>query len=188
NQFGTYLERFLNEHHVPHTPTLYDRDGRFLYASPDKVEVLATTLLRAVGKGHDNELFVLMADLVELEDRLESLLRPVKVALARHHQVMIVCPWPLDLAAPGSAPPSDEDPLALVQKGGKTERANASMTPAQLKDFLKQVTARRYQRAFHRLRKTFGRLHVPVVCATASDSVRLILERLDRLRGMRRRR
>ena len=62
------------------------------------------------------------------------------------------------------------------------------MTPAEMKKFLKQVMARRYQRAFHRLRKTFARLHVPVVCAMAGDSVPLILERLDRLRGMRRRR
>src|SRR5262249_11330072 len=150
-----------------------DRDGRFLYASPDKVNVLAATLLRAVGKGHDNELFVLMADLVELEDRLEPLLRAVKVALARHHQVMVVCPWPLDLDAPGSAPPPEEDPLALAQavikgkKAGEKQQASAPLTPGQLKEFLKQVMARRYQRAFHRLRKTFARLHVPVVCATA---------------------
>src|SRR5262249_46756983 len=193
-EFSTYLERFLNEHHVPHTPTLYDHDGRFLYASPGKVDVLATTLLRAVGKGHDHELFVLMVDLVELEDRLEPLLRSVKVALARHHQVMVICPWPPDLDAPGAAPPRDEDPLALVQPGEKgkkrarRKRASASMTPGEMKEFLKGVMARRYQRAFHRLRKTFARLHVPVVCAMAGDSGPLILERVDRLRGLRRRR
>ncbi|HKB40876.1 MAG TPA: DUF58 domain-containing protein, partial [Gemmataceae bacterium] len=191
DQFGSYLERFLNEHHVPHTPTLYDRDGRFLYASPGKIDILATALLRSVGKGHDNELFVLMADLVELEDRLEPLLRAVKVALARHHQVMVICPWPPDLDPPGSTPDSsalNEDPLLLVQAGGKgkkagkRKRASASMPPGEMKEFLKRVMARRFHRAYHRLRKTFARLHVPLVCATAGDSVHLILERLDRLR------
>jgi uncharacterized protein (DUF58 family) len=192
--FSTYLERFLNEHHVPHTPTLYDRDGRFLYASPEKIDVLSNTLLRSIGKGHDNELFVLMADLVELEEHLEPLLRAVKVALARHHQVMVVCPWPPDLDAPGASPPPDADPLLLTPEAGKKKkfgikgRAHAEMTASEMKRFLKQVMARRYQRAFHRLRKTFARLHVPVVCAQAGDSVRLILERLDRLRGIRRRR
>src|SRR5262249_14340201 len=163
DQFGSYLERFLNEHHVPHTPTLYDRDGRFLYASPGKIDILATALLRSVGKGHDNELFVLMADLVELEDRLEPLLRAVKVALARHHQVMVICPWPPDLDPPGSTPDSsalNEDPLLLVQAGGKgkkagkRKRASASMPPGEMKEFLKRVMARRFHRAYHRLRKT----------------------------------
>src|SRR5262249_30453320 len=139
-----------------------------------------------VGKGHDNELFVLLVDLVELEDRLAPLLRAVKVALARHHQVMVVCPWPPDLDAPGGSPPADEDPLELGSAAGKRKKpgkkgrravARASMSPGDLKTFLKRVMERRYQRAFHRLRKTFARLQVPVVCAAADDSVHLILER-----------
>jgi hypothetical protein len=40
--------------------------------------------------------------------------------------------------------------------------------------------------AFHRLRRTFGRLGVPVLCAPHDDSVRLVLDRLERLRAQQR--
>jgi uncharacterized protein (DUF58 family) len=220
-----YLERFLSDHHVPHTPVLHDRQGRFLFASPGKVEVLAGALMRAVGKGHDNELFVLMVDLVELEDQVEPLLRAVKVALARHHQVMVVCPWPPGLAPPRDAAASETevDPLAPPHQSpltpaprsplpktsgacssrgslrgdrpGRSARRprvprgpHAGMPESELKDFLKELMARHYQRSFHRLRRTFARLQVPMVCAAAGDPVHLILERLDRLRGVHRRR
>ena len=190
--FGRFLERFLNDHNIPHTPALFDRRGRFLYSSPQKVEVLAAALLRAVGKGHDNELFVLLVDLVELEGRMEPLLRAVKVALARHHQVVVVCPWPPDLALPDGAPADDDLPglrLPGRKKKGRTRGvARPILSAADLRKLMARLTSRCYNRSFHRLRKTFARLQVPVVCAAAEEPVRLILERLDRLRGVRRRR
>src|SRR5262249_26374502 len=63
-RMGTYLQRFLAEHHVPYPFPLYDREGRYLFAAPHKATVLANALLRAVGKSHDNELYVLLADLL----------------------------------------------------------------------------------------------------------------------------
>src|SRR6185437_11687241 len=77
--------------------------GRYLFAAPEKVPVLAQALLRAVGKGRDNELFVLLVDLLELDDYLEPILRAVSVALGRHHQVILLCPWPPGLAPPPSS-------------------------------------------------------------------------------------
>ena len=50
------------------------------------------------------------------------------------------------------------------------------------------TTAARFQRAFADLRRTFGRLGVPVICAANEDSVPLILDRMDRLRLIGRRR
>src|SRR5262249_49239233 len=96
-RFAECVQHFLAEHHVPYPLPLYDRHGRYLFGSPGKVDVLARALLHAVGKGHDNELFVLLVDLLELPDQLEPLLRAVKVALARHHQVMLICPWPPEI-------------------------------------------------------------------------------------------
>src|SRR5207253_11088723 len=102
-RFVLALQRFLAEHHVPYPLPLYDQEGRYLFAAPDKIEVLSGALLRAVARGRDNELFVLLADLLELEDHLNPLLRAVKVALARHHQVMVVCPWPPGVPLPPRA-------------------------------------------------------------------------------------
>ncbi len=167
-----HLQRFLAEHQVPYRLPLYDPRGRYLFAAPEKVDVLARALLQAVGKGHDNELFVLLADLIELSDRLGPLLRAVRVALARHHQVMIVCPWP-----PGLPPP------------GAVEELPAGLPPAEagLRPLLRRTTAERFHRAFAELRQTFARLGVPVICASDEESVRLVLDRMDRLRLIGRR-
>ena len=55
--------------------------------------MLARALLHSVARGRDNELFVLLADLFELDDHLDPLIRAVRVACARHHQALIICPW-----------------------------------------------------------------------------------------------
>jgi len=178
-----HLQRFLAEHHVPYALPFHDDRGSYLFAAPEKVDVLARALLQAVGKGHDNELFVLLADLIELAERLEPLVGAVRVALARHHQVMIVCPWPPGLAPPGAR----RDPIHRVHsrpdESGHDERADDGVRPV-----LQRTMADHFQRAFAGLRRTFARLGVPVVCAANEDSIRLILERMDRLRLVGRRR
>ena len=167
--FSRHLQRFLTDHHVPYPLPLYDRQGRYVFAAPGKVKVLAAALLRAVGKGHDNELFVLLADLLELPEALDPLLRAVKVALARHHRVLLVCPWP-----PGVPPPGEED--------RETDPKELERPP--LQTALEQTTTQRFHLAFQHLRRTFARLGVPVVCARSADPARLILERLDMLRDL----
>ena len=175
-----YLQRFLSEHQVPYTLPLYDKKGAYLFAAPAKVKVLAESLLRAVGRGHDNELYVLLVDLLELSDALEPLLRSVKVALARHHRVMVVCSWP-----PGIPPPrvsrekteDDEMPGTDIETSGATVRS-----------VLQKTTTKRFHRAFDLVRKAFGRIGVPVICAQTGDPPRLILDRLELLRGLGRRR
>lgn len=177
-QFARYLQRFLAGHRVPLPLPLYDAHGRYLFASPGKVDVLAGALLRAVGKGHDNEMFVLLVDLLELPDHLAPLLKAVKVTLARHHQVMLVCPWP-----PGIPPPS--------RAGAKTQLADAAPLPpgatltGDIDPLIREAITQRFHAAFQQLRRTFARLGVPVICAQGEEPARLIVERLDRLRMVR---
>src|SRR5262249_19713822 len=64
--FAALVQRFLAEHRVPFDVPMYDAGGRYLFARPAKVETLAKALTRSVGRGRDNELFVLLADLMEL--------------------------------------------------------------------------------------------------------------------------
>jgi hypothetical protein len=166
-QFSLCMQRFLAEHQVPYPLPLYDRRGRYLFASPGKIGVLAGALVRAVGKGHDNELFVLLVDLLELVDQLEPLLCAVKTALARHHKVLVICPWP-----PGIPPPPARE---------KLDRSPPSVTNSQglrTTDYgLRTTTTQRLHWAFGRLRRAFIRLGVPVICADSGDPVRLILKR-----------
>jgi uncharacterized protein (DUF58 family) len=170
------LQRFLAEHQVPYPLPLFDRRGRYLFASPGKITVLAQALLRAVGKGHDNELFVLLVDGLELTDHLDPLLRAVKVTLARHHQVVVICPWPPGVPPPGTTRPTTGQGWALAQ--------------ADLRLAVHQATIDRLHQAFARLRQAFARLGVPVVCAASGDPVQLILDRLAQMRqlGLGRRR
>jgi len=83
---------------------------------------------------------------------------------------MIVCPWPPGLPPPTTAapapPPLPDDVLGLLH----------------------MTTTERFHRAFSELRQMFARLGVPAVCAANEDSVPLILDRMDRLRLIGRRR
>ena len=176
-----YLQRFLSEHQVPYTLPLYDQKGAYLFAAPAKVKVLAESLLRAVGRGHDNELYVLLVDLLELSDALEPLLRSVKVALARHHRVTVVCSWPPGIPPPIVSRGKTEDDEILGTDGIET-------SDGAVRSVLQQTTTKRFHRAFGLVRKAFGRIGVAVICAQAGDPPRIILGRLELLRGLGRRR
>jgi hypothetical protein len=166
--FALLVQRFLAEHQVPYALPLYDGAGRYLFAAPEKVSVLAKALLAAVGRGHDNELYVLFVDLLELDDQLNPLLAAVRVALSRHHQVLLVCPWPPGLERPAEG----ADSPALPRPAGPA---------AQL---VGQAATARFHAAYQRLRRAFTRIGVPVVCAAGEEPIPLILERLDRLRAV----
>jgi uncharacterized protein (DUF58 family) len=171
--FSLLLQRFLNEHQVPYSLPLYSLEGRYLFAAPEKVPVLANALVRAVGKGRDNELFVLLADLLELDEALDPLLRAVRVALGRHHQVVLICPWPPGLELP------HED--ALRPRSPRRKPRAKGRNPHALWD---EVTTRRFHLAYQRLRRTFTRLGVAVICAADDEPIPLILSRLERLRSL----
>lgn len=166
-ELSSHLQQFLADHQVPYQIPLYDGQGRYRFVAPEKVEILAGALLRAVGKGHDNELFVVLADLLELGDRAEPVVRAIKVALARHHQVVVVCPWP-----PGVPPNEIGGPSAA---GG-------------VRLLLERAEAARFHQAHRDMRQRLAKMSVPLVSARGDEPVRLVLERMDRLRLAGRRR
>ncbi len=61
-----------------------------------RFDLLAHELTRAVAYANDNELFVVMADLLSADQQIENLLSATKVALARHHRVVFICPSTVD--------------------------------------------------------------------------------------------
>ena len=161
-----YLQRFLAEHQVTYPLPLYDEAGHYLFSAPGKVPVLADALLKSVLRGKDNELFVLCVDLFEVGPALHAVERAATLARARHHQVVVICPWPQGVPLPSR--PDDTTPPA---QGG-----------AELTDLLTRATVARLHQAYAHVRQAFGRLGVPVVCAAADETVALILQRVQRLR------
>jgi hypothetical protein len=165
-----HLQQFLGEHRVPFALPLYDDLGRYQFSAPAKVEVLAKALLHSVAVGRDNELFILAVDLLELEDRLEPLLRAVGVALARQHQVMLVLPLPAGINL-------DDLPIAL---GSFQEKERQAIIGLAMRE--------RLQRSYKKVAKAFSRKGVAVLRADSEQSVRLILTRMEQIRLAGRRR
>src|SRR5262249_48183167 len=52
--YSLLLQRFLADHQVPYRLPLYVQEGRYLFAAPEKIPVLAAALRRAIGRGRDN--------------------------------------------------------------------------------------------------------------------------------------
>jgi uncharacterized protein (DUF58 family) len=164
--YSLYLQRFLAEHQVPCYVPLYDEKGRYQFARPEKIVVLARALVMAAARGLDNELYVIMADLLELDGQLDPLLQAVRVALGRHHQVLVICPWPQ-----GVPMPEDEKPRRKPREDT-------------LRGLVTVLAHQNLHAAYHRIRRTFARLGVQMICAASEESVRLILNRLERIRSL----
>jgi hypothetical protein len=154
---------------------LYDAQGRYQFACPGKVGVLANALVQASAHGRDNELFVLLVDLLELDLQLEPLLQALRVALGRHHQVLIVCPWPQGVPLPESD---------LARPDDRVSKPRRKQGESTLRGMLTDLTVKQIHVAYARIRRTFARLGVQVICAASEESVPLILNRLERIRSM----
>ncbi|MCI0681752.1 MAG: DUF58 domain-containing protein [Gemmataceae bacterium] len=163
-----YAQAFLAEHQVAAPLSLYDELGRYRFTAPAKIDRLGRALLSAVLRGKENELFVLLVDLLEMGPKLEPLLRAVRVALARHHQLQVICPWPPGVPLPG------------------TTAVKPVTGPPKLQELLARASAQRLQQAFLRVQHTFAQLGVSVIAAPEEQAVSLILSRLHKLRGWQR--
>ena len=179
--------RFLQERQIRMPVPLYDDRGRYRYRCPGKARPLAEALVRAVGRARDNELYVILADLAELGPDLAPVVRAARVARARHHHVMVVVPWPAGVPSPDEA---DRPPPAAAPKP-KPRAWQPPRPPARPKALLSVVQAaltRQYHEAFRAFRRAVGQTGATVVRVNDGDPIQVVLDRLDRLRGMRSRR
>jgi len=166
--FGARATRFLTEHRVRLPLILHDANGQYRFRSEAKVAVLANALTRAVGRARDNELYVIFADLTEVADSLEPLIKAAKVARARHNRVLVIIPWPADVPVEPSLEP---------EKPG-----------VKLGSLVRSVLVARQQRGFKAVRSALAKSGASVVRFEDGDPVQLVLDRLDRIRGVRVRR
>ncbi len=161
--FSREVQQFLIEHDFPYPRPLHDEAGRYVYASSKKTDHLARACLRALSHAKDNELFLFMVDLLEVESTA-PFLSAIKVARGRHHEVIVAIPWPaeLDEPQPTSDPPSDGEP---------TPRSH---------DLIEH-----YFRAYRELEKSLRRLGIPLLTARPGRSAAAILQRVEALRAAR---
>lgn len=181
--FSRRAQLFLAHHHIRYPVELYDEKGRYLFRSEAKIDTLARALQYSTTRGHDNELFVIMADLIELDDSLEPLLKSVRVAIGRHHQVMVVCPWLSEIPKPEQEFGEEPDRKELRKRMTRSVHHLPHLEGELMRD-----TMVRYHQAYYRVRKAFARLGVVLIRADEGEPVRMILSRLEQLRTLRRRR
>ncbi len=195
----TFRERvsvFL-QHHMLRCPVpLYDEEGRYRFRCVHKADVLAAELVRAVSRARDNELYVIMADLAELGPDLEPLVKACRVARARRHHVMVIVPWPADVPSPDETPALPE---ATVEDGAKKKKKRRDLDRAldafdpssrgkRIMKIVQENLTRQYHESFRTMRRALSRVGATIMRVNDGDPVRLVLDRLDRLRGLRSRR
>ncbi|MCE9564834.1 MAG: DUF58 domain-containing protein [Planctomycetes bacterium] len=201
--FAKRVAQFL-QHHLLRCPVpLYDDQGRYRFRCIEKAPVLADAMLRAVGRARDNELYVLLADLSELGADLGPVIKACRVARARHHHILVIVPWPADVPSPDdpdgattASAAADEDAPGRKSWGATKSKPGAKgkmgrpgdMKGNSLVKFVRQSLTKQYHESFKTLRRELGRVGATVMRVNDGDPVRLVLDRLDRLRGMRSRR
>jgi uncharacterized protein (DUF58 family) len=202
--YAERVGRFLQEHQLRCPVPLYDDAGNYRFRGSAKAGLLALALVRAVGRARDNELYVILADVTELGPDLTPILKAARMARARHHQVLVIVPWPGDMPppdAPGEQPyvPGPESAAAAAPQPWEKKEKGRGKKPAKKKppgavrqqQLLKTVETaltQQYHEAYRLTRRAFGRVGAAVVRVNEGDPVQVVLDRLDRLRGMRSRR
>ncbi|MBN9118335.1 MAG: DUF58 domain-containing protein [Planctomycetes bacterium] len=185
-----YAERvaaFLQHHQLRCPVPLYDEAGRYRFRCPQKAEVLAGEMVRAVGRARDNELYVILADLAELGADLEPLVRACRVARARRHHVMVIVPWPADVPAPDGSPAAADDGPRR-KKRHPDDFFDPAIRHKRVSKIVLDNLTRQYHEQFRTMRRALSGAGATVMRVDDGDPVRLVLDRLDRLRGMRSRR
>lgn len=84
--------RFLNELGLAWMDPVVVNRGVGFHDGLSTMESLNTALGQSVAMAKDNEVFVLVANLLDSSAAVSSLLPGIKLALARHHRVAVVCP------------------------------------------------------------------------------------------------
>lgn len=190
---------FLQRHQLRCPIPLYDSAGRYRYRCVGKAPVLADAILQAVGRARDNELYVILADLAELGVDLAPVVKACRVAKSRHHHVLVIVPWPADVPSPDAAAANEDelpaataiDRIAALPPNTPSrlrEEVAARSRERRLTELVRQNLTRQYHESFRKLRRQLTHVGATVMRINDGDPVRLVLDRLDRIRGMRSRR
>ncbi|MEZ6034114.1 MAG: DUF58 domain-containing protein [Planctomycetaceae bacterium] len=91
---ATFAQHFLSQSGMSWLEPVISIRDRGFHDGMARMEMLSTALTRGVTQARDNEVFVVLADLLECVPGLPHLMPAVKLALARHHRVAFVCPSP----------------------------------------------------------------------------------------------
>ena len=104
---------------------------------------------------------------------------------------MVIVPWPGDMPSPDETPMAKEPVIDETPKKKKRRKDRPEFDgnrPAKLLPIIQEALTKQYHDAFRKFRRQMGRVGATVVRVNEGDAVQVVLDRLDRLRGMRSRR
>lgn len=87
-------------------------------------KTLGDAIHTAIMRARDNEIFVILSDAVQYHDQLDKLLDAVKVAVARHHRVLVICPEHSNASNDNTGL---DAATALLQTGGSATDVEAAI-------------------------------------------------------------
>lgn len=163
---ASQCQRFLIDAGYGWTWPVVDRRRNEVHDWHGKFEVLTSALTRAVARSHDHELLVLLVDLLDHPDPPGRLVDAIRLARARHHRVVVICPCPDD-CRPGLL----DNGEVLLNRG--------------LDGLLSQAERARRVNSAEKLQRALRRLGVPVAFASDGRAVQLVLSEAELARGGR---
>jgi hypothetical protein len=87
-----YMQELLWRAGMPWMAPIFSVTGDPAKAAEQRMQTISQTMVKAIAHAHDNEVFVVFADLLSCAPILGPLARTVKLARAKHHRVAFVCP------------------------------------------------------------------------------------------------
>lgn len=94
NLMATYAQRFLADGGVSWMDPMVQTRSQGFHDGMATMELLSKSITESVTMARDNEVYVVLANLLECATNISYLLPAIKMALARHHRVVVICPTP----------------------------------------------------------------------------------------------
>jgi len=149
----------------------------------NRIRLLSESLLKGVSRARDNEVFVILADLLESRNELDELLPAVKMALGRHHRVAFVCPSPT-FRRPSK---NDRDSLnTTLSQDDSVRRSTAdlkafalSLDRDNIDELVRSAENIQLRQQVSMLRRELRRLGATVTCSGEKEAIRMILSEME---------
>ena len=157
-----YIQRFLDQSGVAWMEPVAEADQQITHEA--RMNLLSDSLVKAVSHARDNEVFVVLADLLEHASHIKQLLPAVKMALGRHHRVAFVCPSPT-FRRPTTA--------STIHKSNSIDDLMAAAEQIQMRDNVAK------------LHRKLRRLGATVTCSGEQEAIHLVLSEMEIARSGR---
>lgn len=136
--YAHFLQRLLCEHGKAWMNPLVPDPEIAKIMSQHALDPLVHSIQQAALRAKDNEVFVIFVDLLSQPRNTNELFSAFKMAKARHHRVVVVCPTP-NFKRPSTFSLMQTEPMTAVQWRAKADDIRLAQNAAHVKKQLRDV-------------------------------------------------